>query len=343
MSTRLRVAVVQGGPSSEASVSRASAVAIADALREAGHDAVRLELDAFLAETLRGGGYDVAFPIAHGAVGEDGSLQGLLEVQELAYVGSGVVASAVAMHKDIARILFEAAGLPVARGRTFPIPGPSADRAASSLEAATIARAAVGKRVVVKPTTSGSAIGVSRFREEDEDGAVAEAIRRAWDLHATALVEAFAVGREVTCGVLDLGDALDGRFRGGVALPPTEIFAEDAFYTYEAKYGAGMSRHACPAELGPELTQRIQSIAAHAHRVLGCRDLSRADFVVGDGDDASKVVLLEVNTLPGFTRASLFPEAAGVAGIELPVLVSALARVAHQRGTPGRNAPKPLP
>ena len=113
---KLSVAVVQGGPSTEAEVSRVSALGVAKALSEGGHSVVRLELDAFLAESLRTGGYDVVFPVVHGAVGEDGSLQGLLEVLDLPYVGSGVLASALAMHKRVARVLFEHAGLPIARG-----------------------------------------------------------------------------------------------------------------------------------------------------------------------------------------------------------------------------------
>jgi D-alanine-D-alanine ligase len=131
---------------------------------------------------------------------------------------------------------------------------------------------------------------------------------------------------------------------GTRALPPTEIISpNDAFYSYEAKYAPGRSRHVCPAELPPGVSERVQAIAVAAHRTLGCRDLSRADFVVGDEGDPSAVVLLEVNTLPGFTATSLYPEAAGIAGIPQPELCDALVRRAHARGPTRRFAPKPFP
>jgi D-alanine-D-alanine ligase len=330
MRARLSIAVVQGGPSPEAEVSRASATGIAAALAEVGHHTVRLELGAFLPESLRTGGYDVVFPAVHGAVGEDGSLQGLLEVLDLPYVGSGVLASALAMDKRHARVAFAAAGLPVAKG-TVALRGHEAARAA-----ATRALREVSPRLVVKPSTGGSAIGVARFDEGASEGDVARAIEAAWDLSEGAVLEHFARGREVTCGVVDLG--------APSALPPTEISSpHDPFYTYEAKYAPGRSHHACPAPLGPELTRRVQAVAVAAHVALGCRDLSRVDFIVGDVGDPSAVTLLEVNTLPGFTATSLFPEAAAVAGTALPKLVDQLVRAAHARGPTRRFSPRALP
>ncbi|MGO8996701.1 MAG: D-alanine--D-alanine ligase [Polyangiaceae bacterium] len=324
------IAVVQGGPSPEAEVSRASAAGIATALGELGHRAVRLELNAFLAESLRTGGYDVVFPAVHGAVGEDGSLQGLLEVLDLPYVGSGVLASALAMEKRQARVAFAAAELPIAKG-TVALRGREDASAAAKR-----ALRDVSPRLVVKPSTGGSAIGVSRFAEGASEAEIARAIEQVWELSDAALLEHFARGREVTCGVLDLGTP--------TALPPTEITSpHDPFYTYEARYAPGRSVHATPAPLGMDLIQRVQSIAAGAHAALGCRDLSRVDFVVGDGNDPSTITLLEVNTLPGFTATSLFPEAAAVAGIPLPKLVDLLVRAAHARGPTRRSAPLPLP
>jgi D-alanine-D-alanine ligase len=328
--TRLSVAVVQGGPSSEAEVSRASAAGIAAALAESAHQVVRLELGPFLPESLRSGGYDVVFPAVHGAVGEDGSLQGLLEVLDLPYVGSGVLASALAMDKRHARIAFAAAGLPIAKG-LVAVRGRDDAR-----EAADRALRDVSPRLVVKPSTGGSAIGVARFDEGTSAADVARAIEAAWELSDGAIVEHFARGREVTCGVLHL-DAV-------TSLPPTEITSpRDPFYTYEARYAPGRSVHACPAPLGPELTKRVQSVAGAAHAALGCRDLSRVDFVVGDANEPAAVTLLEVNTLPGFTATSLYPEAAAVAGTPLPKLVDLLVRTAHARGPTRRSPPLPLP
>jgi D-alanine-D-alanine ligase len=322
----LSVAVVQGGPASEAEVSRASASGVARALERAGHRVVRLELDAYLADTLCTGGFEVVFPVVHGAVGEDGCLQGLLEVLDLPYVGSGVLASALAMHKQTAKTLFAAAGLPIA-------PSISARRGAGSKAEAERAIAALGDKVVVKPCSNGSAIAVARLAHGASVQEIAGAIEAAWAVDEVALVEAFVSGREVTCGVLDLRDP--------PALPPTEIRSQqDAFYTYTARYAPGRSEHLCPAPLGDALTRRVQAVAVAAHRALGCRDLSRADFVVPESGD---VTLLEVNTLPGFTATSLYPEAAAVAGVPMPELCSSFVRAAFERGSSRRNSPLPLP
>ncbi len=328
--SRLAVAVIQGGPSTEAEVSRASAASVAKALADAGHAVVRHELDAYLAESLRTGAFDVAFPVTHGAVGEDGALQGLFEVLDLPYVGSNVLACALAMDKRLARRVFAFEGLPVAKGI-------AARRGeGSAAEWASRARVEIGARLVVKPASSGSAIGVSRLEADATDEEVARAIDATWAMDAVAIVEHFAKGREVTCGVLDL--------EAPTALPPTEILSpNDAFYTYEARYAPGRSQHVCPAVLPPGVSERVQSIAVAAHRALGCRDLSRADFVVGDDGDDAAVILLEVNALPGFTATSLFPEAAGIAGFPMAKLCDALARHAHARGPTRRFSPRTLP
>jgi D-alanine-D-alanine ligase len=147
------------------------------------------------------------------------------------------------------------------------------------------------------------------------------------------------VGREVTCGVLDAPTLGESR-----ALPPTEIASKVAdFYDFRSRYGTGASEHVCPAKLAPEVSLAVQRIAFAAHRALGCRDFSRADFVVGDGVDPGRVTLLEVNTIPGMTPTSLYPEAAAVAGIPMEQLCDALARAAHARGSRATNAPIPLP
>jgi D-alanine-D-alanine ligase len=331
--TRLSIAVVQGGPSSEAEVSRASAVGVARALTEAGHTVVRLELDAFLPESLRTGGYDVVYPVVHGAVGEDGCLQGLLEVLELPYVGSQVLASALAMNKVTARKLFALAGLPVAPGASF-----LRSAGISASECAERARATLGAALVVKPAAQGSAIGVTRHEADAPIAEVAKAIETAWEVDDEVLLEHFAHGREVTCGVLDLHG------QAPRALPPTEIKpTSDDFYNYAAKYAPGRSVHVCPAPLGDALVQRVQEFAVRAHVALGCRDLSRVDFVVGDDGKPEALTLLEVNTLPGFTATSLYPEAAGVAGMPFSTLCELFAKSAHERGIRRKNAAVAFP
>ncbi len=364
----LSIAVVQGGPSAEAEVSRASAANVAAALTSAGHRVVRLELDAFIAESLRTGGYDVVFPVAHGAVGEDGSLQGVLEVLELPYVGSDVLASALAMHKRVARVLFRDAGLPVAKGIAV-----RRGERANARAAAEQARREVGARVVVKPSAQGSAIGVARLEADATAAELARAIEAVWAIDEFALVEHFARGREVTCAVLGptvvgpigagapidkpetAGAPIDRPETAGApidkpeasaprALPLIEILSpHDPFYSYEARYVPGRSTHVCPAALPQALTEKVQAIALEAHTALGCRDLSRVDFVVGDEGAPEAIALLEVNTMPGMTATSLYPEAAAAAGLPMPALCNALANAAFERGSAARQAPRPLP
>ncbi len=338
-SRRLAVAVIQGGPSTEAEVSRASALAVGKALSDAGHSVVRLELDAFLPESLRTGGYDVVFPVVHGRVGEDGSLQGLLEVLDLPYVGSDVLASAMAMHKRVARILFERAGLPVAKGVTLA--------RGNARTAAECALREVGAGLVVKPSSHGSAIGVVRLETNAAASEVESALEAVWAIDDFAVVEHFARGREITCGVLETeGAAVAG---ATIGLPPTEILSpHDPFYTYEARYTPGRSRHICPANLDPQVARRVEDMAVAAHVALGCRDLSRVDFVVGDEDRPDTITLLELNTLPGMTGTSLYPEAAATPtatrrGAQMPELCDGLVTRAYRRGPARRLTARSMP
>lgn len=325
----LRIAIVQGGPSTEAEVSRSSAGSAEVALRAAGHDVHRLELDAALAANLLSLAPDVVFPVVHGQVGEDGCLQGLLEVLSLPYVGSNVIASALAMDKRIARTLFREAGLPVARGTSVR----RGDDLASFVARA---RHEIGRRLVVKPATHGSGIGVARFRESASDGEIVAALTAIHEIDERAIVEHFAVGREVTCGVLATPTP--------VAFPPTEIEAPGSeFYTYQARYAPGRSVHHCPAPFPAEVNEAIQRVAIGAFEALGCRDLARADFVIGDEHDPHAITLLEINTLPGFTSTSLYPEAAAVIGLSFSALCDRLARFAHTRGATPRESARPLP
>ncbi|HVU01577.1 MAG TPA: D-alanine--D-alanine ligase [Polyangiaceae bacterium] len=325
----LRVAVVAGGPSSEAGVSRRSAAGVARALSDSGHRPEVLELDEALAARLVELAPDVVFPAVHGAVGEDGCLQGLLEVLGLPYVGSRVLASALAMSKPHAKRQFVAVGLPLAKDAVVRR-GEDADRRAAEI------RGSVGRAVVVKPGAGGSAIGVTPIRDADPDSALAEALRAALSMDPVALVEEFLVGKEVTCGVLE------DETGAARALPPTLILPKAAgWYDFTSKYGTGGSAHQCPPPFPAPLVERIQRAAVLAHEVLGCRDLSRTDFVVDD--DAGTFTVLEVNTLPGMTATSLFPEAALAAGIAFPELCDRLVRRAHARPRDSRLAGVAMP
>lgn len=323
----LRIAVLVGGPSSEANVSRSSGRAVADALRAAGQQVRLVELGADTALLLHSEPTDVAFPVTHGPIGEDGCLQGMLEVLGLPYVGSAVLASALAADKPCAKRLFRAAGLPLAQERLV-------SDGADLEQCATRIRGEIGPAVVVKPANGGSAIGTTRVAASDPDAAMVVALRAALAVDARALVEAFASGQEVTCGVLELDDA------GARALPPTLIESKAAeWYDFESRYAVGGSVHHCPAPLPAGLTQQIQSVALEAHATLGCRDLSRVDFVVDAV--ARRITLLEVNTLPGMTSTSLFPEAAAAAGVDFAALCLGLARRAYARVR--RSVPDALP
>lgn len=329
----LRIAVIQGGPSSEAEVSRVSAAGVAAALARKGHDVTRLELDDKLPANLLAASWDVVFPVVHGAVGEDGCLQGLLELLRLPYVGAGVLASALANDKVQAKVAFRAAGLPVAAEIVLRDDAPRSRLAARVIEG-------LGRSVVIKPATQGSGLGVTLLPElaGADDPRLTAALDQAFALDDDVLVERFHRGREITCGVLHVHGFAPR------ALPPTEIRAKAAeWYDFQSRYGTGGSEHLCPAPLDPAVTARVQEVAVAAHRALGVRDLSRCDFVVGPGGADAEVILLEVNTIPGMTPTSLFPEAAGVAGTPFDELCDALAHGARARGTRRVNAAVAFP
>lgn len=320
--------MIHGGPSAEAEVSRVSAAGVAAALVKKGHDVTRFELDEELPGKLLGARPEVVFPVVHGTVGEDGCLQGLLELLRLPYVGAGVLASALANDKVQAKVCFRAAGLPVADELVL--------RRDGSIELLAERAFGLSASLVVKPATQGSGLGVTLLPElkSANDERLRAALEAAFALDEAVLIERFHRGREITCGVLHLhGEAPR-------ALPPTEIRARAAdWYDFQSRYGKGGSEHLCPAPLGALTTARVQEVALGAHRALGVRDLSRCDFVVND----TEVILLEVNTIPGMTPTSLFPEAAGVAGTSFEDLCDALVRSARARGVRRVNEAAPFP
>lgn len=311
------MAVATGGPSAEAGVSRASADGVVAALGAAGYLASAVEVGPRFAAELEAGQFDVVFPVTHGGPGEDGSLQGMLEILGTPYVGSGVLASAVAMDKPSAKAVFERHGLPVLGDWVV-----SNAQAARAGAAAALAR--LGSNVVVKPAAGGSAIGVVILRETSEAELVSH-VEGALFASSAVLVEPFVAGLEVTCGVLEWGGP-------AAALPPTEIVAKAAdFYDFVSKYAPGGSEHRCPAPLAESVARRVQELAVAAHRAIGSRDLSRVDFIVVPARGVEGVSLLEINTLPGMTKTSLFPEAAAVAGIGFSELCAGLVERAATR------------
>ncbi len=315
----MKVAVLQGGPSLEAAVSRVSAAGVAEALRASGQEVELFELEPEMPAALLRYQPDVVFPALHGAQGEDGCVQGLLEVLRLPYVGSGVLGSATAASKVATKGVYRAIGLPVARDRVLSVDARNADPAFLLDEL----RRELGPRLIVKPPLGGSALGIARLLDEATPSDLARAIAEVSAIDDEILVEEYVTGMELTCGVLEEGNSLR-------ALPPTLISAAAAdWYDFKSKYGTGGSSHQCPAPIDPELTRAIQDAAVRAHQALGLRDLSRTDVLLAESGD---FVLLETNTLPGMTQVSLFPEAAAAAGISFEDLVLRLCKGALSRG-----------
>lgn len=327
----MKVLVVQGGPSTEAEVSRASGAAVALALSKSGHEVRSAELDDRLPGVITTLRPEVVFPVTHGELGEDGCLQGLLEVLGVPYVGSAVRASAIAADKVASKIHFERAGLPLARQglvRRVEVLGGITEELRARLAQQ------VGEEFILKPSSGGSTIGVTRVLRGTSFVEFEAGLREVLRLDEVALVETYHRGIEVNCGVLE-GD------EGPVALPPTQIqpLASD-WYDFQSKYAAGGSRHLCPAPLSPELTRKIQAAAVLAHQAVGARDLSRSDFII---DERENFIVLELNNLPGMTAVSLFPEAAAVSGIPFPELVDRLVRRAAQRSAVREGRGQALP
>ncbi len=315
----LTIAVLMGGQSAEAEVSRNSAAQVAAALDSVGHLCHRVELDADCARSLLKLQPDVVFPALHGPPGEDGTVQGFLELLGFAYVGSGVHGSALAMDKAVAKHIFRQRGLPVADDLTVELPADGRIDNTLLADAVTRVEAQLGPRVVIKPLNQGSAIGVTPL---PNGGDISAALRDGLQ-YGPCLVEPYVMGREITVGVLDTD-------QGPVPHPVIEIVtASEEWYDYTNRYAEGGSQHVIPAPLPDEVNQQLQSIALEAHRALDQRDLSRADFIVTDDDN---ITLLEVNSLPGMTPTSLYPDGAAHLGYSFAQLTDYLVRRAYRRG-----------
>lgn len=291
-----RVAVLYGGISAEREVSLASGAQVVTALRAAGYEVVPVVVGDDLAAVIAAldPRPDAVFNALHGRFGEDGAIQGVLDWLGIPYTHSGVRASALAMDKAAAKAVFAAAGLPVAQGRMVDI---------AELEH----HDPLPRPYVVKPANEGSSVGVEIMREGDNRRA---ALAAGWRFGPQAMVEEFIPGRELTVGVM-----------GDHALAVTEIVAGNTFYDYESKYAAGGSYHVVPAVIHPDAAAQALDMALAAHRALGCRGATRADFRYDDtAGEPGRLVLLEVNTQPGLTPTSLLPEQAAHCGMSFPQL-----------------------
>jgi len=296
------VAVLMGGWSAERPVSLNSGRGCADALEALGYRVTRIDVDRSIADTLTRLGPDLVFNCLHGRFGEDGTIQGLLEIIGIPYTHSGVLASALAMQKDLAKVVLLAAGVPVAEGVTI-----------NRHEAAK--RHPMAPPYVLKPVAEGSSFGVV-FVKEDRAHPPQEVGREDWPYGDTLLAERFVDGKELTCA------AMGERVFGVIEIQPVS----EAFYGYDAKYAKGGSRHILPAILKPNIYHKVQDFTLRAHRALGCRGVSRADFRFDETKgEEGELVCLEVNTQPGMTETSLVPEMAAHAGLSFGELVAWIA------------------
>lgn len=291
------VAVLMGGWSAEREVSLRSGKACADALERKGYRVTRVDVGRDIATVLRTLKPDAALNVLHGRPGEDGTLQGILEVLGIPYSHSGVLASALAMEKDLAKDVMKAAGVPVPDGVIV-----------SRAEAAK--RHLMPRPYVIKPNAEGSSFGVFIVTEE-HDHPPQELTREDWAYGDRLLVEKYIPGKELTCAVL-----------GEKALDVIEIVAATRFYDYEAKYAPGGSKHLLPAPISPFVYQEVRRLTLKAHYALRCRGVSRADFRYDERSGGTEgLFCLEVNTQPGMTETSLVPELAAHAGMNFDELV----------------------
>lgn len=295
------VAVLMGGWSAEREISLRSGKACGAALEQSGYRVSYVDVQRDVAEVLAKLKPDVAFNVLHGCPGEDGTMQGILEILQIPYTHSGVLSSALAMDKPQAKIVMAAAGVPVA-------------------ESITVSRAEAAKShvmappYVIKPPAEGSSVGVFIVTAEHKHPPQ-ELSRADWPHGETLMVERFVSGLELTCAVM-----------GDRALGVIEIEPTTRFYDYESKYAPGGSRHILPARILLNVYQLAQKLAVTAHRALGCRGISRADFRFDNRPDGSgDLICLEVNTQPGMTETSLVPEMAAYEGLSFGELVKWIA------------------
>jgi D-alanine-D-alanine ligase len=308
----MKVAVLAGGRSSEHEVSLESAAAVRAGLAEAGHEVVDVLLERD-GRWRRGGesvalepgngllGCDVVWPVLHGPFGEDGTVQGLLELLDVAYVGAGVLASALCMDKLVFKDLMKAHGLPQVDYAAI-VPGDG-----SAIEAPAF----------VKPSRLGSSVGISKATDTDE---LRAAVATAFEYDPRVIVEALSDGMEVECAVLGNDEPM--------ASEPGEIVVNADWYDYEAKYTPGGMDLQVPARIGEDVREQVRELATQVFKLVGCSGLARVDFFVEDGE---RVLVNELNTMPGFTPTSVFPKLWGLSGVPFPDLCDRLVALGVER------------
>ncbi|WP_085523523.1 D-alanine--D-alanine ligase [Tuberibacillus sp. Marseille-P3662] len=298
----MKIGVIYGGTSSERDVSLSTGKGIIQALKQNGYEVTAVDFHPDRLESILSLEVDLVFIALHGKYGEDGRIQGLLEILGIPYVGSGIMSSSLAMDKARAKVLFEQAAIRTAKGLTI---------AADHLP---LQDSPLGYPVVIKPNSEGSTIGLTIAHDRDT---FMKGINEAFKFDQQVLVEEFVSGNEITVSVIEE----DKKTR---ALPVVEIVPKNQYYDYESKYAPGMSDHFVPARIPESVMQVAQDWAVQAHNILGCETYSRVDFIWPENDEFP--VILEVNTLPGMTPTSLYPDAARAIGLSYEQMIDHLIR-----------------
>ncbi|MFQ3542954.1 D-alanine--D-alanine ligase [Halobacillus rhizosphaerae] len=292
----MKIAVLYGGTSGEREVSLSTGKGIVKALENKGHEVIGIDFQPHKLDEIISLQVDLVFIGLHGKFGEDGKIQGLLDMLEIPYVGSGVLASALAMDKAKSKQIFQLNGLQTAKSKTYEVHSDF-----SVEETSKDILASFTLPFVVKPNQEGSTLGLTIVKQEEQ---LEQALITASKSDSVILVEDYVKGKEVTVPVV-------GRQGEERALPVIEIIPKNEYYDFDSKYQPGGSEHIVPAELEGRLTQQLQNEAVQAHQLLGCSVYSRVDFIINEGNEP---IILEVNTLPGMTPTSLFPDSAKVIG-----------------------------
>lgn len=302
--TKLKIAVIRGGRSSEREISLKTGAQVSKALMGRGHEVIEMDLSPQLLPDLLNGNYDIAFLALHGRYGEDGTIQGMLELFDIPYTGSGVMASAICMDKVMTKRILRDEDLPVP-------PGIEVNIREYQLNPQTALKDILNRvalPVIVKPNREGSTVGITMVEEES---ALEVALQEAFRYDTTILVERYIKGIELTVPVMGNEDP--------EALPVIQIIPKNKYYDFESKYALGGSRHLIPAQIPDKVSKEIQEMAIRAYKILGCRAYSRIDFLFDP--ETESPYILENNTLPGMTETSLVPDAARHLGIDFGELL----------------------
>ena len=309
------VAVLMGGWSAERPVSLSSGEGVAKALESRGHKVTRIDMDRNVAARLAEAGADVVFNALHGVPGEDGTVQGMMDLMGLTYTHSGLATSVIAIDKQLTKQALVPHGI--------PMPGGHIIRSENLFEADPLPRP-----YVLKPVNEGSSVGVAIVTPDGNYGSpIGRDVEGPWQHFEELLAEPYIRGRELTTAVL-----------GDEALLVTELRPKSGFYDFDAKYTDGMTEHVCPAEIPNEISEACKALALRAHQLLGCKGASRSDFRWDDNQGVEGLYLLEVNTQPGMTPLSLVPEQAAKLGIDYAELVERIVEDALKQRRSAKGA-----